>query len=185
MIHGPSNVKLTIVALGKSINITYSESVFVALFIQHAKRMRRIILSSVVSGCPVFSPNYPTNGTNSGKRLLNIKCLFWPTLKFLSKTFLTPRRFQRDFIINVHRSIRKVTPVILFTILSIHFYKKKILRYQISWKTVRWELSCSMRTDARTDRQTWMTQMTKLRIDFRKRLKLLKITRKISVSLIL
>jgi hypothetical protein len=32
---------------GKAISITYSECVYVALVIQHAKRMRRIILSSV------------------------------------------------------------------------------------------------------------------------------------------
>jgi hypothetical protein len=32
---------------GKAIRITYSECVSVALVIQHAKRMRRIILSSV------------------------------------------------------------------------------------------------------------------------------------------
>ena len=35
---------------GKTLNITYSERVLVALVIQHAMRMRRIILSSVV--CP-------------------------------------------------------------------------------------------------------------------------------------
>jgi hypothetical protein len=28
---------------------------------------------------------------------------------------------------------------------------RKILKYQISWKSVQWELSCSMRTDRRTD----------------------------------
>jgi hypothetical protein len=37
---------------GKAINISYSECVSVALVIQHAKRMRRIILSSV--GCPTL-----------------------------------------------------------------------------------------------------------------------------------
>jgi hypothetical protein len=35
----------------KAIGITHSECVFVAFFIQHAKRMRRIILSS---GCTKF-----------------------------------------------------------------------------------------------------------------------------------
>jgi hypothetical protein len=35
---------------GKSISITHSECVFVALGIQHAKRIRRIIVSSVA--CP-------------------------------------------------------------------------------------------------------------------------------------
>jgi hypothetical protein len=35
---------------GKAINITHSDWVFVALVIQHAMRMRRVILSSVA--CP-------------------------------------------------------------------------------------------------------------------------------------
>jgi len=29
---------------------------------------------------------------------------------------------------------------------------KKILKYQISWRSFRWEPSCFMRTDERTDR---------------------------------
>jgi len=29
------------------------------------------------------------------------------------------------------------------------------LKHQISWKSVQWEPSCSMRTDRQTDRQTW------------------------------
>ena len=31
---------------------------------------------------------------------------------------------------------------------------KKILKYQISWKSVQWEPSCSLRTEGRTERQT-------------------------------
>ena len=47
----------------KAINITYSESVSVALFIRHAKRMRIILLSSVAClAVPNFSP-YFINGT--------------------------------------------------------------------------------------------------------------------------
>jgi hypothetical protein len=34
---------------GKAVSVTYSERVSVALVTQHAKRMRRVILSSVVS----------------------------------------------------------------------------------------------------------------------------------------
>jgi len=37
---------------GKAISITYSDGVFVAAVIQRAKRMRRIVLSSVA--CPVL-----------------------------------------------------------------------------------------------------------------------------------
>jgi predicted transcriptional regulator len=41
---------------GKAISITYSECLSVALVIQHAKRMRRITLSSVVClAVPYFS----------------------------------------------------------------------------------------------------------------------------------
>jgi len=31
---------------------------------------------------------------------------------------------------------------------------EKTLKYQISWKFFPWELSCSLRADGRTDRQT-------------------------------
>jgi len=33
----------------------------------------------------------------------------------------------------------------------------KIFKYQISWKSVQWEPSCSMRTEGRTDRQIWQS----------------------------
>jgi hypothetical protein len=39
---------------GKAVSITYSQGVFVALVVQHAKRMRRIILSSVVCLATIF-----------------------------------------------------------------------------------------------------------------------------------
>jgi hypothetical protein len=47
---------VTIVAVDKQLRITYSECVSVALFIQHAKRMRRIMFSSVAClTVPYFS----------------------------------------------------------------------------------------------------------------------------------
>jgi len=42
---------------GEALNITYSECVSVAVFMQPAMRMRRIVLSSLV--CPVL-PYFPT-----------------------------------------------------------------------------------------------------------------------------
>jgi hypothetical protein len=42
------------------------------------------------------------------KMLLNTKCVFWFSLRFLSATFLILRRTERDTITNVYRSSRKV-----------------------------------------------------------------------------
>jgi hypothetical protein len=53
-------------------------------------------------------PRYLINGTILGKKLLNIKCVFWFCVQLLSETFLIPRRIQRDIIINVDRSSCKV-----------------------------------------------------------------------------
>ena len=93
-------------------------------------------------------PHYLINGTIFGKKLLNIKCVFWFSLQILSETFLILRRIQCDIIINVYRSSCKV-PVILVRIeWKLKFLN--VLKYQISWKSVQWEPSSSMRTDALT-----------------------------------
>ena len=61
---------------GKAIGIAYSECVSVALVIQHAMRMRHIVICGL-SGCKIFFPHYLINDTNlEKKRLLNIKCVF-------------------------------------------------------------------------------------------------------------
>ena len=58
---------------GKSISVTYSEYVSLALFIQHANRMRQIV---VCLTAPYFT-HYLINGTIFGeKNLLDIKCVF-------------------------------------------------------------------------------------------------------------
>jgi hypothetical protein len=61
---------------GKEIRITYSECVSVALVIQHAKRMRRFILSSLALQ---DQPHYLISDTifgGEGVKLLNTKCVF-------------------------------------------------------------------------------------------------------------
>ena len=60
---------------GKTLIITYSECVFVALVIQHAQRMGRIILPPVA--CPVlqhFDTLSHKRHDFRGKKLLSVKC---------------------------------------------------------------------------------------------------------------
>jgi hypothetical protein len=77
--------------------------------------------------------------------LLNIKCVFWFSLQVLSETFLIGKT-EWVMIINVYWSSRKV-PVIPVRFLMKHGISltdfQKILKYQISLKSVQWEQSCS------------------------------------------
>jgi hypothetical protein len=63
---------------GKAVSVIYSECVSVVLVTQHAKCMRRIILSSVP--CfrlhPIF-PHYLRNGTIFGQKLIEHKTCVW------------------------------------------------------------------------------------------------------------
>jgi len=88
--------------------------VFVALVIQRAVRMRRIVLSSV--DC-LAVPHYSTlshkgKDLQKKKTLLNIMCVFDFLYNFFSNTFLIPRRNEGNVIINVFRSSCTV-PVIV------------------------------------------------------------------------
>jgi hypothetical protein len=64
---------------GKAVSITHSEGVFVALVIQHAKHIRRIILSYVPClALPVF-PHYLINGMICKKKKSNMCALIFST----------------------------------------------------------------------------------------------------------
>jgi hypothetical protein len=142
---------------GKAISITYSECVFVALVMQHAKRMRCIILSSVAClVLPYFSTLSYKRQDFREKKLLNVKCVFWFPVQLLSETFLILSRIQRDIIINVHMSLCKV-PLLLSDfnetwIFSTDF--RKILKKSnlMKIRPVRGEL---LHADEQTYRQTW------------------------------
>ena len=103
-----------------------------ALLIQHATRMRSSHLWPLWFH-HIFR-HYLINGTIFGKKLLNIKHLFWISLQPLSKTFLIVRRIQRDIVINVETS-RVMYPLFLSDcnktwILSTYF-RKKMFKYHM------------------------------------------------------
>jgi hypothetical protein len=72
---------------GKAISITYSECVSVASFVQHAKRMRRIILSSVACPAVQHSPTLSHKRYNFRKEVTDRKIYFESLHKFCLKHF--------------------------------------------------------------------------------------------------
>jgi hypothetical protein len=98
---------------GKAISITYPECVTVALVIQHAKCMHRIMLSS--AAC--LALQYVSTSSHKRhhfrkKNLLNIKSesIFYTTLP---EKLLILRRIKRDIIININTSSCKVSVTVV------------------------------------------------------------------------
>ena len=124
---------------------------FVALAIQHAQRMRRIILSFVA--CPAV-PHFYTLSQHDF--LENIKCVVRFSIELSSETLLILRTLQWE-ITNVHESSRNVPDI------PARFYKNLIFR-QIFEKYLyikfHEKLSRGSRVfqSGRTDRQTYMTR---------------------------
>jgi len=111
------------------------------------------ILPSRHPGTAVFFLHYVIYRTIWDKKLLNMKCAFWFSLQFLCDTFPVLRRLERD-VIKIYFGLH-----VKFSLFSSEFHEtwilwtdfSKILKYQISWKSVQWKPSFSMRTDRRMD----------------------------------
>ena len=97
--------------------------------------------------------HYFVNGTVFEETLLNAKCVFWFSLR-LSETFLILRRIEGNVIINADGSAYIKYPLLLPDINEPWIFStdfQKILKYQISWKSIQWEQSCFMWTEGRSD----------------------------------
>ena len=75
----------------------------VALVIQHALRVRRIILWSVASLTVPYFSTLSYKERDFLEKVIECKCVFW-SLKLVSETFPIIRRIKRDVVIEVQMS---------------------------------------------------------------------------------
>ena len=131
---------------------------FIALVIQHAKRMRRILLSSVA--CPVHFQFFSQTARISRKRkLFKIKCVL---------IFSTFARNICHFKKNWSRCYHKCTYVLSdfneTWIFSTDFWK--ILKYQFSWRYEQWEPICLTRTDRHGETDSRFSQFRERKVEY-------------------
>ena len=86
---------------GKTISITYSECVSVALVIQYAVRVRGVVLFSVACLVLSYFSHYLINGTSFWKKVFKQNCVFVVCTTF--ESFPTLRTIERDVTVNLQR----------------------------------------------------------------------------------
>jgi hypothetical protein len=103
-----------------------------------------------LSASSMFFPLYLTNGTIFGRKLLNTKCV----CLILQKTFdwnisYSNKNWARQ-LSQIHKSVYVKHPLISSGLNETPTFStdfRRILIYQISWKSVQGEPSCYMSTD--------------------------------------
>ena len=86
---------------GKAISITQLACVFAALFIQHAIRVRHIVICDLSSSTVLFPTLSHKRHDFRKKKLLKIKCVFRISLR-LSEIYFILRRTEQDIIENLY-----------------------------------------------------------------------------------
>ena len=134
---------------GTAICVTYSECVFVAIVIQPAIGMCHFVICGL-PGSTLFS-KLSQKHYGFRKYFTEHKiCVFIFSIR-LPQTFLILRRNERAMIKkNSYWSSCWILVSFVRVQLNLSFlnrFKKKISKYQISWKSVQLEPSCSMRTE--------------------------------------
>jgi hypothetical protein len=76
---------------------------------------------------------------------------------FLCKFVWKISYFEKNSVRYYHKCTQVMSSDFSKTLISLTRFRQ-IYKYQISWKSVQWEPSFSMRKDRQTDRQTWRSQ---------------------------
>jgi len=143
------SVRVTIVAVEKQ--QYYIPSACVCSLRYHAREAHTpyYIVICGLSGPTIFFNSSSQTAQISWIALLNIKCVLWFFLRLSFETFLILHELG-EILSQMYIDLQVKFPLVLSGfnktwIFSPHF--QKLIRYKLSWKSVQWEPSCSMRTD--------------------------------------
>ena len=137
---------------GKLISITYSELVFVNLGIQRAMCMSHIIICGLPS-CTVFF-HIISWKVRFLKKLLNLKCVSIFCSTFVSNISHSKKKWMRYDQNCIGHHVKY--PLFLSDFKETWIFStdfQNINKYQITQKSIQWELICSMWTDGWMDRR--------------------------------
>jgi hypothetical protein len=114
-----------------------------------------VILSSVAClALQYFFLHYLINGMIFLKKLLNTKFVFWIfSIKFFRNISHSKKKWAR-YDKKMYIALHVKYPLFLSDSIEALIFSTdflKFLTYKISWKSVQWEPSCSMRKDGQTD----------------------------------
>ena len=138
----------------KAITITYCQCVFVALNIQHAMHMRRIILSSVASPDVLYLSTLPHKRHDFRKERYTYVCFLF-SLQLLSETFLILRS-ERDLIkmyTGLHVQYLSLSSDLNETLIFWADFRKVLIKFHENSSSGSQVVPCG-RTDGLVDRQT-------------------------------
>jgi hypothetical protein len=101
-------------------------------------------------------PHYLINDTIFGKKLLNIKCVFWFSLQLLSETLPILKWIARDIIINLNRSSCQSCQILMKVEFSGQILEKFAnIKFHENLSSESRVVPCG-----RTDRHTWLSQQS-------------------------
>jgi hypothetical protein len=149
---------------GKVVWIAYYVCTFSLSFPTWKAHAPCYIVICDLSGSTEFFPHYLINGKIFGKKLLNVKFLFWFTVQTLSETFLLLRRIRKYVIINMCRFSYKIPGILVRLSRNLSFLdrfsKNTPMRKFIKVRPVGTEIFYADReTDGKTDGRTDMTKL--------------------------